>query len=69
MKSDRVDVICVDSQFVRSAGLRLVRSSSGRMPTIPVVLILDDAPVPGNLQELCRRRCGPRRLPHQRLHS
>ena len=51
MKSDRVDVICVDSQFVASRGPEIGALIERRMPTIPVVLILDDALVPGNLQE------------------
>lgn len=50
MKSDRVDVICVDSQFLASRGPEIGPLIESRMPTIPVVLIVDDAQVPGNLQ-------------------
>lgn len=44
-------MICVDSQFVTSRGPDIGALIESQMPSIPVVLILDDALVPGNLQE------------------
>ena len=50
MESDLLDVICVDSQFVATRGAEIGALIESRLPSIPVVLILDDAQVPGNLQ-------------------
>jgi DNA-binding NtrC family response regulator len=50
MDSVRIDVICVDSQFVSDRGAEIGALMETRMRTVPVVLILDDAQVPGNLQ-------------------
>ncbi len=51
MKSDRVDIICIDSQFVTNRGPGIGALIELRMATTPVVLIVDDAQIPGQLQK------------------
>jgi DNA-binding NtrC family response regulator len=51
LDSARIDVICIDSQFVTNRGAGIGALIEDRMSTIPVVLILDEAQIPGNLQE------------------
>ena len=51
MKSDRVDVICIDSQFVTNRGPGIGALIERRLSTTPVVLIVDEAQIPGQLQK------------------
>ncbi len=51
MKSDRVDVICIDSQFVTNCGSGIGALIELRMPTTPVVLIVDGPRIPSQLQK------------------
>ena len=51
MKSDRVDIICIDSQFVTIRGPEIGALIELRTATTPVVLIVDEAQIPGQLQE------------------
>ncbi len=50
LKSDHVDVICIDSQFVANCGPGIGALIERRMGTIPVILIADEARIPGQLQ-------------------
>jgi DNA-binding NtrC family response regulator len=51
MKSDRVDIICIDSKFVTNRGPGIGALIERRMSTTPVVLIVDEAQIPGQLQK------------------
>jgi DNA-binding NtrC family response regulator len=51
MKSDRLDIICIDSQFVRNRGPEIGALIEHRTSSIPVVLIVDEARIPGQLQK------------------
>jgi DNA-binding NtrC family response regulator len=50
LQSDHVDVICIDSQFVTNCGPGIGALIERREGPIPVVLIADEARVPGQLQ-------------------
>ena len=50
LKSDCVDVICLDSQFVTNYGEGISTLIERRMPAITTVLIVDEARIPSHLQ-------------------
>ncbi len=51
MKSDHLDVICIDSQFVTNCGPQIGALIELRTTSTPVVLIVDEARIPGQLQK------------------
>jgi len=51
LKSHRVDVVCMDSQFVMNFGSGLGALIEGLNPTAPVVLVVDDTHIPGHFQK------------------
>jgi DNA-binding NtrC family response regulator len=50
LKSAPVDVICIDSQFVRNCGPGIGECIERRLPGITTVLIVDDARIPPQLE-------------------
>jgi DNA-binding NtrC family response regulator len=51
IKSRRVDVVCIDSEFVMNRGPWLGAFIRRQVPFVPVVLIADDARVPGHFEK------------------
>jgi DNA-binding NtrC family response regulator len=51
LKCNRVDVVCIDSQFVINGGSRIGPLIEGLKPVVPVVLIVDEGHIPHHFQE------------------
>ena len=51
IKSHRVDVVCIDSEFVMNREPWLGAFMRRQVPFVPVVLIADDARVPGHFEK------------------
>ena len=51
LKSNRVDVVCIDSQFVTNCGSGIGAIIEGLKPAVSVVMLGDEAQIPGNFEK------------------
>ena len=51
VQSHRVDVVCIDAQFVPNRGSEIGAFVKFLKPRVPVVLIADDDRIPGHFEE------------------
>jgi DNA-binding NtrC family response regulator len=51
LKWNRVDVVCIDSQFVMNGGSGIGVLIEGLKPIVPVVLIVDEGQIPRHFQK------------------
>jgi DNA-binding NtrC family response regulator len=51
IKSSRVDIVCIDSEFVLNRGPWLGAFVRRQMPFVPVVLIADDGRIPDHFEK------------------
>ena len=51
LKCNRVDVVCIDSQFVMNDGSEMGALIEGLKPNVPVVLIVHEGQIPHNFQK------------------
>src|SRR5271157_3289477 len=47
----RVDVVCVDSRFLRTAGTDIAASIKSAKPHVPIVLMRDNGAIPASFRE------------------